>query len=224
MRSWLAGASVVAIVLGSVGAFAAVTSRERTFAHRRAEAFADRAASAVAAVMQSSLTILAGSSALRAPGGAIDPTAFDVFASEVIRRSTIDAVAISVAVPAAGRLDFERTIGHVITDRSADGSFVPASARPLYFPVRYAIPDDATRRALVGFDIGGDPERSAAVTRASVTGEPQVSPVTLAPSNRPGLFVVYLVEEDGAVVALTSGAFLGAKLAPLIASLLPPGS
>jgi len=223
VRHVLAWASVAAVVLGTFTAFWAASDRESTFARRRADAFADRAAASISTVLQTSLATLSGSSALRAPGGVIDPLAFNALGDEVIAHSPLDALAVSVLVTAADRASFEASFGHAITDRGPSG-FVPAATRTRYFPVRYVVPTDATRLALLGFDIGGDPERQAAVERAATTGNPQVTPVHLAPSGRAGLFVALPIREQGQTVAIVSSALLGADLAPRIANLLPSGS
>lgn len=69
-----------------------------------------------------------------------------------------------------------------ITELAADGTLVPASRRPEYFPVYFVEPYDGNERAL-GFDLACDASRSAAMKRARDTGRTAATePLTLVQS------------------------------------------
>ena len=55
------------------------------------------------------------------------------------------------------------------TERSPDGRMIPAGMRAEYYPVYYVFPYDSNRPAL-GFDLGSDPTRLAALNAARDTG------------------------------------------------------
>lgn len=57
-----------------------------------------------------------------------------------------------------------------ITEKTADGSVVPAAARDEYVTVGFIEPL-ATNRKAVGFDVSSNPVRAAAINRARTTGE-----------------------------------------------------
>ncbi len=72
------------------------------------------------------------------------------------------------AVEASARED--GLIGFRITERESQGHMVAAKIRPEYFPVLYVEPV-ADNEAALGFDLGSNPERMAALVRARDTGE-----------------------------------------------------
>jgi len=59
--------------------------------------------------------------------------------------------------------------GYVIRERNSDRELVPAVSRPEYFPVRFVEPLAGNEPA-IGFDLGSDAARRAALTRAMRTG------------------------------------------------------
>ncbi|MBX3304894.1 MAG: CHASE domain-containing protein [Nitrospira sp.] len=67
----------------------------------------------------------------------------------------------------------------VITQRHETGAVVPVLDRPSYYPVTYIEPLQGNRKAL-GFDLGSNPARHAAILRARETeGSVATEPVTL---------------------------------------------
>ena len=82
-------------------------------------------------------------------------------------------------VPAVGsseRAAFVRSVAatdfpdFTISERDASGRLQPAAQRAMYFPVRCAFPLEPNRRA-VGFDLGSEAVRQAALARAAATGQ-----------------------------------------------------
>ena len=61
-----------------------------------------------------------------------------------------------------------------IKERNADGNLVRAQGRDVYFPVYYVVPFAGNKKA-VGFDLGSNAARLAALTRARNTGKIAVS-------------------------------------------------
>ncbi len=68
---------------------------------------------------------------------------------------------------------------YLITQRNETGAMVPVPDRPIYYPIAYIEPLAGNRKAL-GFDLGSNPARKAAVLRAQqAEGSIATEPVTL---------------------------------------------
>jgi PAS domain S-box-containing protein len=78
------------------------------------------------------------------------------------------------AVPAGDRAAFEQAAaaadfpGFSIVERDAADALSPAAGRGIFYPVRCAFPLESNRKAL-GFDLGSEPVRRAALMRAAET-------------------------------------------------------
>lgn len=79
-----------------------------------------------------------------------------------------DRAALEASARQEGFEDFS------ITERTPDGKLVPAPTRPLYYPVLYAEPLQ-DNRSVLGYDLGSNPVRLAAMVQARNTGEEVVS-------------------------------------------------
>ncbi|MBU5614094.1 CHASE domain-containing protein [Geomonas azotofigens] len=92
-------------------------------------------------------------------------------------RTEIKALSWNPAVARTQRVPFEErgrrevNPGFALTERGASGVRVPAGERPFYYPVWYIEPMADNGKA-VGFDVGSDPVRLAALERARDTGQP----------------------------------------------------
>ena len=74
-----------------------------------------------------------------------------------------DRSRLEASVRAEGFQDF------TITERSPDGNMIPASQRPVYYPVLYVEPFEENRAAF-GFDLGSNPARLDALGKARDMG------------------------------------------------------
>lgn len=90
--------------------------------------------------------------------------------------------------------------GYHLTEKAADGSFVPVGDRAQYVPVGYIEPMDKNARAL-GYDIGSDPVRRSAIDAAIATGQATATaPIDLVqePGRQKGVLVILPVFATGA--------------------------
>ncbi|MBU5637458.1 CHASE domain-containing protein [Geomonas sp. Red69] len=101
---------------------------------------------------------------------------FTIFTETFLReRADIKALSWNPAVPRGQRARFEEEgrreagSGFVLTERDASGVRVPAAERDVYYPVWYIEPMAENGKA-IGFDVGSDRVRLAALERARDTG------------------------------------------------------
>ena len=96
---------------------------------------------------------------------------------DLARHPGIQALEWIPRVGDAERAAYEQSAqqdGHLtfqITEQTRQGTMVPAAPRSVYFPVYYVAPYKDNERAL-GFDLGSNPTRLAAMQRARDTGKP----------------------------------------------------
>jgi len=116
---------------------------------------------------------------------AVSTSEFAQFTRSLLRRNpTMQAIEWLPRVPASERADFETQVrvegleGFAIREWSAQG-LRPAGQRPVYFPVHRLAPV-AGNTAALGFDLGSESQRRAALEQACKTGQPAATPpVTL---------------------------------------------
>src|SRR5215471_18137721 len=113
--------------------------------------------------------------------GTLDARSFQAFAAACLpERKELKALSWNPRVTDSERADFEQKARQEgvnqfrITERSPDGSPVTARAREAHYPVFYIEPLQRNETA-VGFDVGSEPVRRAALERARDTGEPAVT-------------------------------------------------
>ncbi len=111
---------------------------------------------------------------------------FQRFTSELLlRRPGVTALSWVAVVPSSDRERHELEARHAgfpgykITERLGSGEMAPAARREVYYPVSFIEPLAGNKPA-VGFDLGSEPVRLAAVRQALHSGEPTISdPVRL---------------------------------------------
>ena len=118
--------------------------------------------------------------------GAVDAQDFRAFvATERQRVEGIQALEWAPLVPGGDRPGAEARIRHDhpgfmgFTERDARGALRTAQPRPWYVPVTFIEPLQGNQPAL-GYDLGSNPERRAAIEAARDTGKPRATgPITL---------------------------------------------
>ena len=157
------------VLVSTAGALVARHSENRDEARARSDGWRTTAARLGAGFAQTS-AVLASANALLDDDGSIDRDRLEVFSRVLlVPGGTASALAYEPIVRDADRARFEATSGVTITDRSADGSFVPAGRRDEYFPVMATEPANDSTRAVRGFDLAQDPARGDAARRARQT-------------------------------------------------------
>jgi PAS domain S-box-containing protein len=116
---------------------------------------------------------------------------FDAFVSPLARTSGVWAWEWIPAVPAAEKTSFERRIeaedgqNFAIYQRDSAGHRQPASGRGIYYPVARVAPL-AGNEAAVGFDLGSEPVRRAAIESSlSTTLAASTDPLALVQETQP---------------------------------------
>ena len=202
-RALISGLGAV-LALGCA-ATALASASEREAAQQRDRRAASIAASALAGALQT-VSSLRGVSGL-ATTGEVSEVAFRAFGTEVLSGQLLfKALAYSVVVSDADVARFEQSTGIEVRDTQSDGTFVPTASRPRHLVVRYVHPLDSPNTSLVGFDIASDEARAAAAERAAAASGPVLAtPIRLANSAKPGIFVTHAVRTPaGTVVGYVS--------------------
>ena len=105
-----------------------------------------------------------------------DQKSFSTYAQPIVAHPGIQTVAWIPVVPARERSMVEQAAGHAglagfrITERSPDRSLVAAAARAVYYPI-YFLKSRKSSALPLGFDLGSDPDRLAALRFAESTGQ-----------------------------------------------------
>ncbi|GDX79907.1 hypothetical protein LBMAG42_17180 [Deltaproteobacteria bacterium] len=123
----------------------------------------------------------------------LDEAAFESFATDLLARQPgLSALSRIERVTEAQRPAWEAAHGHPITRLAADGTLVPAEAAGDHYVVSWIVPD-AGNAGAVGYDVGSESLRLAALRSALATGQPTASPaVHLVQDVRQGLGVLVL--------------------------------
>ena len=106
----------------------------------------------------------------------LDQKSFSTYALPLVAHPGIQTVAWIPVVPARERSMVEQAAGHAglagfrITERSPDRSLVAAAARAVYYPI-YFLKSRKSSALPLGFDLGSDPDRLAALRFAESTGQ-----------------------------------------------------
>jgi hypothetical protein len=226
-RVWTAaGAGVVAVVaVGAIGTAIAFANERSRVAQRDRQA-AVVAAAAINDRLARSTSLLAGVDGLAADG-AVTTAEFTGFATDVLRDGALQSLAWVVPVTDAERPAFEASTGRPIVERDPAGRFVVAPRRPAYAVVVDVVPKTDLTRATLGFDIASDPVRADAATRAASGRRTVLSePVRLAPSGRPGFFLIQPMfsPTDATPVGYVSTGLLAEYMITAAAAQLPLGA
>lgn len=125
------------------------------------------------------------------------PSEFAGFARPLLRRT--QAFSWAPRVEGSQRVAFERAsserlqMPYGIRDRSADGTWQPAAARDLYYPILYTQATSQQPQP-IGFDLRGQPLRAATLARALSPGSMAVSApldmLNVEPGYSRGLLIV----------------------------------
>jgi len=138
--------------------------------------------------------------------GKVDAKTFQAFAAACLpKRKELQGLSWNPRVLATERAGFEQKnlreglARFRITERDRNGRLVAARERQTYYPALYVEPLWGNEAA-VGFDVGSDAVRLAALERARDTGEPAVTePVRLVqqPGEQAGFLIFVAVYEQG---------------------------
>jgi anti-sigma regulatory factor (Ser/Thr protein kinase) len=204
-RRSLGVALLLSLVVASFLAATLLRQKENDTARDADQSLASSAAAILESQLSSVAAALKGAPAIVGDDRGPSTVAFTRFAADVLRGTTITAIALEQVVDDADRADFEASLGHGIVDRDASGSFVTAPERPRYCPVAAVYPDNPTTSAVLGFDVCADPDRADTVARAAASGELQMSdPVAAASSGEPAVFLVRSLSRPGVAASSDS--------------------
>jgi signal transduction histidine kinase/CheY-like chemotaxis protein len=185
-----------------------------------------------------SMEVLHGMAAYFESSGKISRTDFRNFVKgSLARQPELQALAWDPVVEAAGREEWERraqvegfALFHFTQEKSTGGT-EPAAERRIYYPVYYLESLEKNAAAL-GFDVGSEPRRRAALERARDTGESTATaPIRLAQesASQQGFIVFRPIYRGAATtteerrVALTGFATAVFRIGDLIEMSLRPG-
>ena len=177
------------IAVGLVLTLFAAWLAQNEAARHQAEAFRHLAESRSAALAEAFRNLrdieLEGLARFYEDSDKVTAEEFQNYASYLTRNPSVQAWEWIPAVPAAGRERFEQVArtagmaGFQIWQKDAAGRREPATGREVYYPVFRVTPEHGNRSA-VGFDLGSEPIRRAALEVALRTGLTTASdPVTL---------------------------------------------
>jgi serine phosphatase RsbU (regulator of sigma subunit) len=199
MRPWRTALLGVVLVTGA-GATLTSWNQSEDDADGRQRALTTEVAVLVEGTADATVAAVAGGSGLVSREGTIDRDAFGTYAREVVDVSPVESLAFVAVVSGDGRAEFEAKIGRPIADRR-DGDLVPASERPLYYPVRAVFPETEALQGVIGFDILADPVRGAAAVEARDSGRTVLTePVRATSDGEVSYFLVKPLYRTGATV------------------------
>jgi CHASE1-domain containing sensor protein/signal transduction histidine kinase len=187
-RMWRFEPALVAAAGLVLTLFAAWMARERE-AHDRNEAFVQLAANRMEAAANTLRDLrdtgLEGLAHFHEQSPAVTPEAFGRFAAYLTKNPALQAWGWVPAVPVGERPRFEASaraaglMGFEIWQNDAQGKRVPASERPVFYPVVQVAPLKGNEGTL-GYDLGSEPLRRAALEAAASTGLPTATdPIVL---------------------------------------------
>jgi sigma-B regulation protein RsbU (phosphoserine phosphatase) len=218
----LVAAVIVATLLSSV----AYRGREDRDAERKHKADATKVIASLAGGYAQTEAVLATANALVDVDGTVDEARLETFAQVLFAPGVASALAFEPVVLDSDRARFEASTGITIIDRAADGSFVRAPRRDVYFPVLSVQSRDPAATKVVGFDIGQDPGRGDTARLARATGQAKLTPiVALAPTNRAGFLIIQPVKRpDDQVAGFITVGYVGETVGASIATGLQPST
>lgn len=162
----------------------------------------------------------------------VTPEEFRRFTGYLTKNASVQAWELVPAVPGAGRSGFEAVTraaglqGVEIWQRDAQGRRAPAIGRGLYYPVARVAPLAGNERAL-GYDLGSEPLRRAALEEAARTGLPTATePITLVQEtgNQKGMLICRPVFDGGEPGRLRGFAVAVLQMGTLLWSASPDDS
>ncbi len=174
---------------------------------------------------------LEGLARFYAGSGEVTAEEFRLYAQHLVRKRFVQAWEWVPAVPAAGREQFEQAAraggmeGFEIWQRDASGNRMPAAGRDMYYPVFRVVPEEDNRKA-IGFDLGSEPLRRAALEEAVRTGfSTATEPVTLVQEtgSQKGMLIFRPVFADDQRRQLRGLAVAVLRLDDALAATIPDG-
>lgn len=208
--AWICGVLGTGIIL-SVGVGFTMRGWEQRELKNQAADLAREQAEKLRVSILRSMEVLYSVAALHAAEGGIQRPQFHQFVQQALaRQPELQALSWNPVVPAALRGEFESNAvaagmpHYQIRERNAAGQFQPAGPRRNYVPV-YFIEPTARNAPALGFDLGSDAERRAALDQACELAEPvATAPLHLAqgPQNQAGLLVLLPVYAGGVPASL----------------------
>jgi diguanylate cyclase (GGDEF)-like protein len=200
LRFWIGLTAVLLLAAGSVAAALFVYTDDQDDLDRREAGFAARAARQAESAVNVSSGQLASGAAFFQAKGELSRREFDLVGRSLLRRGVLTGTAYVPRVTAAERAAYERRNGFEITERGPDGLLRRAARRPVYFPLTYAEADrDPT--AVLGFDLGSDPDRFPYLLRARDTGTTIATPITRLVLGGAGVNVFHAIYRDAEIPA-----------------------
>jgi diguanylate cyclase (GGDEF)-like protein len=198
-RFWLGYAVVAAIAFGSLALALVVHERETDEFDRTQRGAALRSARQAEALAALSVGQLASAAAFFQADERVNAHEFQVIARSLLDNGALSATAFVQAVDDSRRRRFERNLGHRIQARSRLGVLRPERRRTMYYPLVYAATDSKPGLTVpLGYDLGSDPVRAAALRRARDSGQPAATRVIRLPLGGTGINVFRPVYRDGA--------------------------
>ena len=135
---------------------------------------------------------IAASGLMATVGDAITKDSFNAFSGPLLNEDNLVSIrwvpyvagdqrqAFEDRIRLSGLLDFS------INDRLADGAYQPAGVRPDYYPVLFSEPFTEAGE-VIGYDMGSDPTRRAAIEDARDSGVPVVTPLVQVTIQQAGI-------------------------------------
>jgi PAS domain S-box-containing protein len=181
-------------------------------ARRKSEHGAEVAAAQIHARVEEGAALAESLRRFMAAGRAVTSQQFGGTVSRWLSPAGFPAAAWVKQVPASMRAAYERRMGQPIVTRDRGGRIAPVGSRPLYLPA--ALVSGIAPMAVSGIDLGGVSGMSAALDRASASGDARATPLATLPDGAHGLFLVRsaprLTGEPGFAVVFVSDAWLRA--------------
>ncbi|MCF8075346.1 MAG: response regulator [Desulfotignum sp.] len=199
----------------------------------QANAFQRLAESRVGALAQTVITLrdieIEGLSRFFESSEKISDKAFQRYTEHLTRNRAVQAWEWIPAVPASEKEHFEQAAraagmdGFNIWQQDAAGRHMPATGREMYFPVFRMIPETGNEAA-IGFDLGSEPVRHAAIEEAVRTKRATATePVTLVQEAgiQTGLLVFRPVFADVRQTRLKGFTLAAVRLGDLLEAAIP---
>jgi signal transduction histidine kinase/CheY-like chemotaxis protein/sensor domain CHASE-containing protein len=181
-RWWLPWVAVLLGVPASIGVSRLILSAEDQAIRAHLEAHALEHAGAIERQLATDLAVVESLAAVFAVNPEVTRQDFHAVAAYLLaRHPSLRALGWDPRIRRAEREAWEAEMrrtgspGYRITERSAAGAMVPAADRPDYYVVGYIEPYEGNAAAL-GYDVGSEPRRRAALERAAASGEPALTP------------------------------------------------
>lgn len=234
LRPWRIALLAVVLVTGA-GATLTSWNQAESDAEGRQVALTTEVAVLVEGTADATVAAVAGGSGLVSTLGVVDSESFGAYAREVVDVSPVEILAYVPVVTGADRAQFEEQVGGPIADLH-DDTFVPATERPLYYPVRNVFPETEALKGVIGYDLLADPVRGTAAVEARDSGrtvltqpvpaatDGAVSYVLIKPLYRTGVELDSVDQRRAAHAGFFASVYAGDNFNDAIRNNVPAGS